>query len=145
MVRGSLRAQLTRQFGCGMRRPVLQLASLCKVTLTGSAPSHSRQMVHGSLRVQATRQFGCGVQRPVPQSASLYTVTLHQSVKPLVFLADGTQIASCSYDGASRLQRTSINHGGTASNVNRDPTSLPATDMVSGMKQPPLFLSYLER
>ena len=57
----SLRAQLTRQFGCGMRRPVLQSASLCEVTLASSSPSHSHQMVHGSLRAQLTTQFGCGM------------------------------------------------------------------------------------
>ena len=64
----------------------------------------------------------------------------HSHTRSVVFPPDGTWIASHSYDGAPRLRRTSINHGGTASNVDCDPTSLLITDAVSGTKRPPLFV-----
>ena len=65
-----------------------------------------------------------------------------RSVQHVVFSPDGTS-SSYSYDGNLLLQRTYINHGGTASNVDRGPTSLPTTDVVSGMKHfPLLFVSH---
>ena len=61
-----------------------------------------------------------------------------RSVQHAVF-SDAT--SSCS-DETLQLQRTSINHGGTALNIAHDPTSLPTTDVVPGMKCFPLFVSH---
>ena len=63
-----------------------------------------------------------------------------RSVEPVVFSPNSSWITSRSYGGASQLQSTYIKHRGTALNVDCDPTSLLTTDVVSGMKHPPLFV-----